>query len=261
MRQYTKERNEKISKSKTKNFDDFLITYQKKYNNTNYTFFKFEYINRNTKMKVECNKHNLFFQISPRDLLRGRNCPECAKEIKRKKLLSNTEEFIAKAKKVHGDKYDYSEVNYIDKKTLVIIKCNICGEKFKQRPDIHLNGSGCLKCNKKSKGEKRIEEILKKQNINFETQKFFIGLKDINYLTYDFYLPDYNLLIEYNGKQHYSSKSLFYNNEKNLFHKQLHHDWLKRKYAKKNGYKLIIISYKQFNKIQDILNFLTKNIN
>ena len=257
---YTEERNKKISISKTKSLDDFLYNFQSKYDIKHYSFFKEQYINRYTKMEVKCNIHNIIFKISPRDLLRGRNCRLCAKEIKHNKLASNTDAFIEKAKKIHGTRYDYSKVDYIDKITKVIIKCNVCGTEFTQRPDIHLSGSGCKECNKKSKGERRIEEFLKMNKIPFEFSKFFEDLKDVRYLTYDYYIDKYKLLIEYNGKQHYNKKSIFYKSEKNSFHRQLHHDWLKRKYARDNNYNYLVISYKEFNKIQDKIEETIKNI-
>jgi hypothetical protein len=61
--------------------------------------------------------------------------------------VSNTEEFIGKARKIHGDKYDYSKVNYINNRTKVCIICPIHGE-FWQTPKEHLNKCGCFKCGK-----------------------------------------------------------------------------------------------------------------
>lgn len=60
-----------------------------------------------------------------------------------------TEEFIAKAKAVHGDRYDYSKVEYVGTKTKVLITCNEHGE-FWQSPQKHLAGQGCIKCHRKS---------------------------------------------------------------------------------------------------------------
>jgi len=104
----------------------------------------------------------------------------------------------------------------------------------------HLNVASF--CRSFCKGEKEIKTFFEKKNINFERQKIFVDLKDVFYLSYDFYLPDYNLLIEYNGSQHYKWNKKF---QKTLhdFHKQLYHDWLKRKYAKKNNFKLLVIPY------------------
>jgi len=86
----------------------------------------------------------------------------------------------------------------------------------------------------------------------FESQKKFNDLKDKSYLKYDFYLPEKNTLIEFNGKQHYKEIAFFGGRKK--FLKQKHHDWLKRKYAIKNNIKLLIIKYD--DSISEILSLL-----
>jgi hypothetical protein len=58
---------------------------------------------------------------------------------------SNTKEFIARAILIHGDKYNYSKVNYVKRNTIVIITCKIHGD-FPQTPNDHLQGCGCVKC-------------------------------------------------------------------------------------------------------------------
>jgi len=126
---------------------------------------------------------------------------------------------------------------------------------FEQRADSHLMGEGCSKCNK-SKGENLIKEILTENNIQFEEQKKFDDLKDKRHLSYDFYLPDYNLLIEYNGKQHYKKNSF----KKHNLLIQKHHDWLKRNYARKKGIKLLTIPFwEEYNIKEIIVNFLGGN--
>ena len=166
-----------------------------------------------------------------------------------------TENFIEKAKQIHGNKYDYSLVEYKNNKTKVKIICPIHGI-FEQTPNCHLRLQGCPKC-KTPKGEKKIFSFLIKEGISFESQKKFKDLfdKDISHLlSYDFYIPSKRLLIEFNGKQHYIFKSLFYKNKTiKDFYIQKHHDWLKRKYAIKNNYKLLVISFKDIEKINDIL--------
>lgn len=108
--------------------------------------------------------------------------------------------FISKSKDVHTIKYDYSKVKYIDKDTKVEIICPIHGS-FWQSPHSHLKGSGCPKCNQ-SKGEKIIEQYLNENSINFYNQYIINIDKSINpsgVAKIDFYLPEYNLFIEYNG--------------------------------------------------------------
>ena len=104
-----------------------------------YNYSKVEYINRRTKVCIICPEHGEFWQ-APNSHLNGRGCPKCGGIYK-----YTTEDFIAKAREVHGDKYDYSKVEYITKKTKVCIICPKHGE-FWQKPANHLLGQGCPKC-------------------------------------------------------------------------------------------------------------------
>ena len=108
-----------------------------------YDYSKVEYINSRTKICIICPEHGEFWQ-KPRVHLKGSGCPLCYKENNHTTLLS-TESFIEKAKKIHGDKYDYSYVKYINAKTPVCIICPEHGE-FWQKPNYHLSGNGCQKC-------------------------------------------------------------------------------------------------------------------
>lgn len=105
-----------------------------------YDYSKVEYMGNKIPVCIVCHTHGEFWQ-TPHNHLHGQNCPHCA--IKDKK--SNTYIFIAKARTIHGDRYDYSKVEYIDSKTKVRIACPIHGD-FLQRPDLHLSGSICPKC-------------------------------------------------------------------------------------------------------------------
>nr|DAR48406.1 MAG TPA: restriction enzyme [Bacteriophage sp.] len=81
-------------------------------------------------------------------------------------MFSSTEQFITSAKEIHGNRYDYSKVKYVDSKTPVTIICPEHGE-FEQTPNVHLSNHGCPKC-KQSHGEKLIYDILKKYKIPFK---------------------------------------------------------------------------------------------
>ena len=105
-----------------------------------YDYSKVEYKNSKTKVCIICPKHGEFWQI-PAAHLNGQGCPKCGGSFK-----LSTDEFILKSKKIHGDNYDYSEVNYINSFTKVKIICNKCGHEFWQIPNSHLNGNGCPYC-------------------------------------------------------------------------------------------------------------------
>ena len=198
------------------------------------------YINKRTKIQYICKYCGLQEQLPLEHLKRG--CKGC-----NKKKSGNKENFINKANKIHNYKYDYSLVEYQNKYSVVKIVCPVHG-MFEQEARVHLQGSGCPKC-RSSKGEKKIREILNSNGIVFEEQKKFDDLKDKSHLSYDFYLPESNTLIEYNGIQHYENS---FNKTRKDFLLQKHHDWLKRNYARKNNFNLIVIPFWE-NDIESIL--------
>jgi len=113
--------------------------------NPMYTFENAIYVTSKTKVEVTCAKHGPFY-ISPNNLYKGKGCRKCMGDRISKRLLSTTDEFVEKAKKVHGDKYGYFTSNYVTAKTNVEILCNTCGHVFSQTPDNHLHGKGCPAC-------------------------------------------------------------------------------------------------------------------
>ena len=174
-------------KPKLRNYDreEFIEESFKKFG-YKYDYSKVEYNGCDEKVCIICPEHGEFWQ-TPRQHLKGQGCLSCS-NIK----CCNTEEFIAKAKRVHGDKYDYSKVNYINNKTPVCIICPEHGE-FWQRPDNHLQGQGCPVCNS-SKLEFEIFNFLSNHNISFKRQKKFEWL--INEKTgYNLYLDFIFLII------------------------------------------------------------------
>jgi len=104
-----------------------------------YDYSKVEYIGAKTKVEIICPIHGSFWQI-PFSHLQGFGCSKCAGKSK-----LTTEEFIAKARKIHGDKYDYSNVEYSNSNTKIEIICPEHGS-FWQTPFSHLQGHGCPKC-------------------------------------------------------------------------------------------------------------------
>jgi len=135
-------------------------------------------------------------------------------------------------------------------------KCKECGHKWEGIISNRNNGSGCPKCNK-SKGEKRIEQyfitINFKLNEDYISQKEFKGLIGIGggNLSYDFYLPNYNLLIEYQGEFHDGNTR---RQTKKDIQRQQEHDKRKKEYALKNNINLLEIWYWDFDIIDEILN-------
>lgn len=230
-----------------------FIKRSKEVHNINYDYSLVEYTNNKSKVKIICPKHGIFEQRA-NNHLRGDGCCKCAQEQRPltrngKKRTLTTEEFIKRAEEIHNGKYDYSLVDYKNASTKVKIICLEHGI-FEQRACSHLEGRGCPNC-VKNKGEEKIENWLIKNNFKYKKFYKFQDLKDERLLSYDFFLPDENILIESNGQQHYKPIGIFDGRKK--FLKQKHHDWLKRKYAKDNGYKLLVIPYWNFKNINHIL--------
>ena len=111
-----------------------------------YDYSKVEYKKLISPVEIICPIHGSFFQ-SPHAHLKGQGCPKCGIESRAQKHKDSTETFIAKARKIHGDKYDYSKVKYIKSNEKVCIICPKHGE-FWTTPNWHLTGRGCPECGK-----------------------------------------------------------------------------------------------------------------
>ena len=158
-----------------------FIDKAKKVHGDKYDYSKVEYMDNHTKVCIVCPTHGEFFQ-TPHNHLKGRGCPKCANETRRLKHVSNTESFIAKAKKVHGDKYDYSRVEYVNNHTKVCIICREHGEFF-QTPSNHLKGKGCNKCARKlvaAKNSYSLEEFIERANKKHNSKYDYSRIEYVN---------------------------------------------------------------------------------
>lgn len=299
----------------------------KKYEKFTYEYFvrrakevhgnKYDYANTivksyKDKVKIFCNKHQEYFFQRPYGHLEGKGCQKCANENRNNSRKYTTQSFIQKANIVHHDTYDYSETEYVNSKTKVVIICKKHG-KFLQTPAMHLEGKGCLKCsieklhsNQKlpfkiflerakllfgnkyfyfsstydgfhksikiycktckkvftkkvskhlcgqgcpycnksiSLGEQRIMNWLNINRIAFDFQKRFKKCKHKTILRFDFYLPSYNMCIEYQGRQHYEPVELF--DKEESLHDRQERDKIKREFCKKENIKFLEIKYNE----------------
>lgn len=198
-----------------------------------YDYSKINYFGDNVKIKIVCSIHGEFEQ-TPSNHKRGWNCSKCGG-----RYVPTNNEIIDEFKTKHGDNYDYSMVEYKNHHTKVKIMCLKHGE-FEQEPNSHKRGSGCPSCNE-SKGEKIISKLLNENNISYNKEFKFSDCKDKKELPFDFYLPDHNVCIEFNGIQHY--KPIDYFGGEIAFKKQQKRDNIKKEYCLKNNIPLIIIKY------------------
>lgn len=296
------------------NTDKFVKKAVKKHGDK-YDYSLVKYVDAETKVKILCRKHGIFEQ-TPAAHLAGQGCPDCWEERRGESINMGLNGFLEKAKQVHGDKYDYKDVLYVNNRTKIKIKCNICGKIFWQSPEGHLAGQNCPWCTGKkkttesfieelkaiykdsfnydsvvyvnsftpvkllcknhgffqksphlllcghgcpqciiiSKGEIKVSNFLNKNNIKYEKEKLipndnFLAIN--KHFRVDFYLPEHNIIIEYNGKQHYKPVERFGGDEQLTL--QQKRDCALRQYCKEHEVKLIEIPYTQYKNIEDIL--------
>jgi Zn finger protein HypA/HybF involved in hydrogenase expression len=176
--------------------NEFVSRSIKKYGNAfDYTHMVFK--DTKTKVKLRCIKHDLTFEQLPSNHFKQNGCPSCYSENLKKSKTYGYKNFVKRANRIHGGKYTYFKDSFINLNNDTIIKCDKHG-LFTQRPMHHLGGSGCPKC-KGSRGELKISRFLDRNKISYIREFMLPGSK----LRYDFYLPDLNIIIEYDGIQHF----------------------------------------------------------
>ena len=225
-----------------------------------YDYSLVSYVNSKKKITIICNIHGQFLQ-SPLGHLNGNGCQECGKISGINKNTLTTIDFITKADLIHNGLYNYQESIYKSGRSPICIICSKHGE-FWQTAYAHLNGQGCPIC-KSSKGELRVRQWLKSNNISFEEQKRFDLCKDKIQLPFDFYLPSYNICIEYDGIQHYKPWSFGSDQsektKKDNLIKIQNKDLIKTVFCKDNNIGLLRIPYWKQENIESVLNnFINK---
>ena len=305
-------KNQSVKPKTTEQF----IKEAKEIHGNKYDYSKVEYVNNNDKICIICPIHGEFWQ-RPAQHLQKRGCPKCGDIERRKNTRKNTEWFITKAKKIHGDKYDYSKVNYVHSMSGVCITCPTHGD-FWMTPNAHLQNHGCPKCiglnktteewvkeakeihgNKydyskveyvgsnhkveiicpkhgefwqyashhlqgrgcphcrQSSLEKEVREFLEKENIEYVAQKRgkWLGKQSL-----DFYLPKYKIAIECQGIQHFVASDYFGGEKR--YKKTVELDKNKKEICNKNNINILYYShynYKcEFEIITDLLTLKNK---
>ncbi len=229
-----------------------FIEKAKKVHGDEYDYDNVIYVHSKSKVNITCRSHGDFKQV-PNNHLQGQGCPLCTGSEK-----LTTEKFIEEARQIHGDRYDYSKVSYINRSTRVIITCPFHGD-FLQAPSYHLQNQGCRNC-RISMGELKIQNHLKRENILFEEQYTFVDCIDKRLLPFDFaiFINDKIGLIEYQGVQHYEEvnfggKDIQLENRKKR-------DEIKASYAKTKGTPLLLISHLEFDEIEKAIEkFIEEN--
>lgn len=191
------------------------------------------YINSKTKILHKCKDCGYEWNISPSDILSGYGCPECAGTKKK-----TQEQYIKDVFNVNKNIEVLGE--YINSRVKIQHKCKKCNNVWYASPHDILDLHGCPKCNSSS-GESKISNLLTSNKILYIGQYKFDDCCDKRSLPFDFYLPDYNICIEYQGIQHY--EPLEYFGGESGFELRKIHDRIKRKYCQQHKIDLVEIKY------------------
>jgi very-short-patch-repair endonuclease len=203
-----------------------------------------------TKIHLKCNKDNHEWYVTYDRFLNGKTgCPKCAG-----KCITQNEIEIKIKKKC--EEYNYSLLESFVYKTALTtkihLKCNKDGHSWFTTYNNFINHNrSCPKCNE-SKGEKIINDYLKSNNIVFIREYKFKECKNVFALPFDFYLPEQNICIEYDGEQHFKVNERYGGIKE--FEKRILNDDIKNKFCENNNIKLIRIPYFDFKNIKETLN-------
>ena len=224
-----------------------FIRRAKEIHGNKYDYSKVVYVNAHTKICIICPEHGEFWQL-PSDHLNTNGCEKCGIEKRASLRIMNTEEFIRRAKEIHGNKYDYSKVVYKGSDQKVCIICPIHGE-FWQIANDHLRGSHCPSCSvRMSKPENDIFQYMK--HILPNTDIIQRDTKILNRKEIDILIPEINLAIEYDGLAWHNTK---YNKNKN-------YHLYKTNECKKQGIRLIHIFEDEWLEKENIVKSMLKDI-
>lgn len=209
-------------------------------------------VNSHTEIEIICPKHGVFKQ-SPNEHLSGRGCYWCGKESMARNQALTRDEVVDRCNKQFNYKYDYSLfTEYHSKKDIIMVICPKHGAWPVSVSNHLYRKSGCPHC-KRSLGEERVVAFLEAHGIEHREQYRVPNVSlfcDNTLLMADFFLPKFNVIIEYNGIQHYEQSPMF---DTRTLAQQQSRDEAMRMYCVDNKIKLIEIPYTKFDEIEAIL--------
>lgn len=223
--------------------------------NFKYDYSLVNYINSSSSVDIICPIHGTFKQLA-QNHIKGCGCKLCGNDIQAQKKRGDTQILKINIQKIHGTNFQILNLDHYknnsSKLELICLKHNCVFKQYAK----HLLGGvfGCKKCCvKRNKNELFIENYLIQNNINFDIQKSFSDLKYKGKLFFDFYIPDKQLCIEFDGEQHFKSVK-FFGGDIEFKNIQIR-DKIKNKYCKENDINLYRISYKDniLEKLNEIL--------
>lgn len=213
-----------------------------------FDYSKLNYESAHKDVTLICKKCGNIEIKDPKSFYLGYGCLKCRVKQRNPKQITK-EQFLERAIKIHGERCNYSKIEYKSIYDEVEIICLKHGS-FYQKPAIHLYAkSNCPEC-KVTRGEESISQCLNNKGIQYIFQyKVKIGN---SYHYYDFYLPDHNIMIEFNGMQHYKPIKFFGGRE--AYEYLQIRDKIKKQYCLENQIKLLTFKYDELNQIELLLN-------
>lgn len=206
-----------------------------------------DYINTDTAILHRCKICEHIWPIKPNHTLSGHGCPMCGFKANADTKRKSQDQYIQELSYVNSNIEVVSE--YINFITPLLHRCKKCGNEWDAKPIHTMRGHGCTVCNE-SHGEREISHWLENNKIKSVPQYRFDDCRDQHSLPFDFYLPDLNTAIEYQGRQHYEAVE-FFGGQEYLEYIQ-HHDKIKSEYCANNNIQLICIPY--WENTNDFLN-------
>lgn len=224
--------------------------------NTNFEYTSvLKYYNA-TKVECQCKICGELYTTAYSTLIHGGVHRPCYGKIASKTRLQQHDEVIRRIEYMNPSLRVIGQ--YIGANDNIEVQCRKCGHIFNINAyngytRLHL----CPKCDTMSCGEVTIDNFLQEHNIEHYAQYSFKDCVYIHILRFDFYIPQYNLCIEYQGKQHYEpidfSSKLSDEEKLQQFKDNQTRDNIKREYCKLNNINLLEISYMQYDNINEIL--------
>lgn len=197
-------------------------------------------------VRVQCLTCGYIFRAKGNSLIAGHGCPKCAKKLVADKERKTKEEYQRELNELYPNSFKIIG-KYISCKKTIKVKHLVCGHTFEIQAYGLLKSGYCKYCNC-SQGESIVRSILDKYNIDYKH-----GYVLPNRLHLDFYLPQYRVAIEYDGRQHYESNE-FFDKRESLYVRQ-HRDQLKNQYCKEHNIKLLRIpyTYDSYKKVHQLM--------
>lgn len=210
------------------------------------------YRGKKAKIRMLCTIHNVVSYKTPYEAMIGRGCKQCGFEKLSRQAKLPEDVYLERLRSLFP--HIHLKNGYDGVASLAEFHCDNCCNDFIDYAN-YVTRRGCPICDSSSM-EQEIGKILTKYNIIYKPQFSFVDCKDQRALPFDFYLPEYNLLIEYDGQQHYRPVNFGgISDERALqnFETTQLHDSIKTSYCKNNNIPLLRIPYWESGNIEQII--------